>query len=202
MLSRNLSCFVSVPNPENRRVLVPGKVLELNGQAVAVEFDEALALAPGAEVLLFAEFRQKFHQQGATVVTLREGSAKPTVEFNLVGEPVNCEGRETYRVSAVAYTIPVTVGKSIGQLADVSVDGLAVISPTPLQVGQTVQVKFVFDVFHFEGTLRVQTEKKLPSGKVRYGLFAAERKGPARRSLEAISAQLQRLQLRRLSRAA
>jgi hypothetical protein len=127
----------------------------------------------------------------------------PAVELVLVGQPVNCEARGTYRVGVASQDIRLAAGKQVNcLLTDISAEGLSVITPQPLQVGTSIDVNLSVDGIYAFGPVRVQTEKKLPSGQLRYGLYAPEKKSQLRKSLETLSALLQRRQLRRMSRAA
>lgn len=222
MLSVSAQCFVLIPNTQNSRVLHPGKVLSVAGNltgAAVVQFEEDPGLAPDAEVVLCAEWKGKFHQQGArvksiappTVATAGTASAaneapasaandKLTIEFQRSGEPVNCESRGIYRVSVATQEVRITVGKQLNcLLTDVSAEGISAIVNQPLKVGSTVEINISVESIFAQGVVRVQSEKQLAGGKLRYGFHAPEKKSQLRRSLESISNLMQRRQLRRMS---
>lgn len=202
MLTPNAPCFLAVPNPENTRTLIPGKVQQVNGQNCAVVFDEKVGVPAGAEVTLYADLHGKFHQQAAKVTALLASVPNPILQFTTVGEPVSAESRGAFRVGVVSQNITLTVGKKQAILADISPDGMAIITDQPLTVGTSVDIDLKIESVFAKGSLRVQTEKKTPGGQLRYGLFAADRKGQMRKSLEALSALMQRRQLQRMARAA
>jgi len=202
MLNANVPCFISVPNPENKRVLIPGKVLQVSGEGISVQFEEPVNAAPGSEVTLFGELRGKFHQQPAKISAITSGGAKPVLQVTTTGEPVSAESRGAFRVSVVSQDLSLTVNNQPAKLADLSADGIAILSGKPLAVGTSVEIDLQIESIFAKGSLRVQTEKKTPGGQLRYGLYAAERKGPMRKSLEALTSLMQRRQLQRLARAA
>jgi hypothetical protein len=203
MLTAGSTCFLAISSPQEKRVLHPGLVQALKGNHCVVAFEEPLAFQAGEEVTLAAEWRNKLHQQGAKVVGVRASGPLPIVEFERVGEPVNCEGRSLYRVSVALQRIPCRVDEQHDcLLADVSAEGVAVITSRPLQVGALVALKLEIDDLRAEGTMRVQTEKQIRGGKLRYGLLAVETRSPLRKSLESISMMMQRRQLKRQSGAA
>lgn len=203
MLAINTPCHIAIPNPENRRVLVPGKVLELPAGRCVAAFEQPVTLPPGTETFLYAEWRGKFHQQAARVAAVRTEGPTPVLELERIGEPVNCESRGCYRVSVVSQELTVELGR-IGPclLADVSAEGVSIITPRRLQIGASVQMDLLEENVRATGSLRVQSEKELPGGKMRYGLHAPESRSMLRRSLEALSVLMQRRQLKRLAGAA
>lgn len=201
MLSLTNPAFISIPNPQNQRVLHEAVVLELDGRRVVLEI-AGLSAAPEGEVTLFAEVRGKFFQQGATVTVVRQASPLQ-IEFHTVGDPVSAEQRGSHRTSVIAMEIPVGIDKIAGcVLADVSPEGVGVICPKSLTVGTTVHVSLMCQGIHIDTPLRVQTVKILPSGKLRFGLFLADKRSPARAQLQKLAGLMQRLQLKRLSGAA
>lgn len=201
MLSLIQPVFLAIPNPQNQRILHEGKVLELDGRRVVIEFAD-LATPPQGEVLLFADVRGKFHQQGATVTVVRQ-TAPLQIEFHTVGDPVSAESRGSHRTSVIAMNIPVRIDKIAGcLLADVSPEGVGVICPKSLTIGTTVHVSLQCQGIAIDCPLRVQTVKILPSGKLRFGLYLAEKRSPARVQLQNLAGLMQRLQLKRLSGAA
>lgn len=203
MLNKVSPAFLCLPNAQNKRVLHEGKVLDLDGRRVVIEFDDTLTAGSGAEVLLFAEIRGKFFQQGATITQQRQDAEKSTIEFHTVGDPVSAEQRGSFRTTVVTWRIPVRVDKLVGcTLADISPEGFGIICPKPLTIGTTVQASFDFDGHVISGPFRVQAVKMLPNGTMRFGLFATDGKSPARGQLQRLAGHAQRLQLKRLSGAA
>ncbi len=202
MLSTNSACFVSIPNPQNKRVLIPGRVSRLEENRAFADFDESIAVQDGSELTLYAEWRGKFYQQPARLVSRSTADGATIVEIERLGEPVNCESRSIYRVSVASQGLFAIVDRQSNcVLTDISSEGVSIIARKPLEVGRAVKVMFTVEGTKIDGELRVQTEKKLANGTLRYGLYAAEKRSALRKGLETLSIQLQRLQLRRLSAA-
>ena len=206
MLGVGTTMFLLIPNASNKRVLYPGKVTESDGLQFVSEFDESITArlpAAGTEMIAYGEMRGKFYQQGATVVELRAGEAKPVIVFARSGDPVSAEQRQTFRVSVALSGIVAKVGDEHGcQVVDLSPEGFGVISSKELKLGSLINVSMALDGQAIANAARVQTAVKRPDGTYRYGLLIANRKDPARRILEQASSAMQRLQLRRLSGAA
>lgn len=203
MFKLTLPAFLAVPNQENKRVLTEGKVKSLEAGKVQIEFEQAAGLAAGTEVTLFAEQKGKFFQQAAVVTAEATENTLTTLSFDLVGDPVSAEQRGSYRTSAVTLNLPVSIDRLAGcVLADVSPEGLGVISPKPLTVGSTVEVTLHMEAFSIQDKMKVLCSKTLPSGKLRFGLYVPGKTSQSRRTLEKMAGHLQRVQLRRLSGAA
>lgn len=203
MLSRATPVHLSIPNSQNKRVLHEGRVVDLDGRRVVIEFDDAITTTDAMEVMLFAEVRGKFFQQGATVTQVRQDTPLTTIEFHTVGDPVSAEQRGSYRTSVVSWKVPMKVDRLAGcTLADISPEGVGVITSKPLTIGTTVDIAFDFDGHAIAGKFRVQSVKILPSGALRFGLHVPERRDPMRVRLQQLASHAQRVQLRRLSGAA
>ncbi len=203
MLSKSQPAFLSIPNAANKRILHEGRVSSLEGQQVTIEFEEQLAPSTGAEVMLFAEIKNKFFQQGAKIVSVTPEASKVVIVFETSGDPVSAEQRGSFRTSVVAWKVPVRVDSNVGcMLADVSPEGIGVITPKPLTVGTTVEVHLEIEGIKLSGQLRVQTAKILPNGKLRFGLFVPDRRSNMRPVLQKLNSFAQRVQLKRLSGAA
>jgi len=203
MLRAGSVAFVSIPNPDNRRTLVEGKVVSVQHPVAVMELEALPGLSAGDDVTLFADVRGKFHQQAAKVAAINSETGTVQIEAHLIGEPVSAEQRGTFRVSCIALLLPVHVEKLAGCiLADVSPEGLGVITPKPLVVGSMVDASLVIDAFKVQGRFKVQTAKILPNGQMRFGLYQPDRRGDTRKTLEKLAGHLQRMQLKRLSGAA
>lgn len=197
MLTANQPCFIAIPNPQNRRVLIPGNVTNLDGDASCqVAFEEPLTVAPGEEVSLFARWQNQFHQQSAKVRAVESRAGKPLITFERVGRPVNSESRSCDRVNTGAHRIPMTVGPQTNCiLADVSVDGISAIVAQPLMVGMMVDIELLVNSVLVRGQARVQSEKTLESGRLRYGLYVTDKQ--LGKSVQTLAGLLQWQQLQR-----
>jgi hypothetical protein len=216
---------VWIPNQSTERVLIPGTVEQSlgGGSVVVARFSDLAALEPGTEVQLFAEFRRKFFQQGATVraiasadesetpsdlASTSDGAASPTVPliaFERFGDPVSAEGRGSYRVGTALAQLHAKIGdsqKSARAVVDVSPEGFAVLLPQAPTIGTNLAFEWAYAGVAVQGRARVQTVKQTRGGALRVGLLVADSKAPARKALEKISSALQRDQLKRQVRAA
>jgi hypothetical protein len=203
MFKLSLSAFLAVPNEENKRVLTEGKVRSVENGKCQIEFEQVASPGVGTEVMLFAEAKGKFFQQAAVISAEQAENGLTTVSFDLVGEAVSAEQRGSFRTSAVTLNLPVAIDRLAGcVLADVSPEGMGVITPKPLTVGSTVDVSLTLDGFNIQDKMKVLCAKTLPSGKLRFGLYVPGKTSQSRRTLEKMAGHLQRVQLRRLSGAA
>jgi hypothetical protein len=207
MLSDGLPCLILIPNEQNTRVLIPGKVLELKGSDVMVELDESVSLKGGTHTSVFAEWLGRFFQQGITisaddVITSAESAVSTIIRFKRVGEPISAESRGSYRVGVAAQELYALVDEQRCHVVDISPEGCAVICAQPLTVGDVVNVSLSCEGVQIVGTMKVQTVKELRNGTLRFGLFAPDKKSKTRSSLQKLSALMQRMQLQRFAGAA
>ena len=203
MLATNAAAFLAVPNEQNSRVLIEAKVILLDGTRCVLQFEQLPAVTAETDVTLYAEIRGKFFQQAARITTIPTVESPTQVEFVTVGDPVSAEQRGSFRTTTVMLGLPVAIDKIVGCfLADVSPEGVGVITPKPLVIGTMVDVSVEVDGMKIEGKMKVQSAKILPSGKMRFGLFVVDKRSDARRTLQKIAGHAQRMQLKRLSGAA
>lgn len=203
MLQTNAAAFLAVPNEQNNRVLIEAKVVLIDGPRCVLQFEQLPAVAAEADVSLYAEIRGKFFQQAARVTAVPTVESPMQVEFITVGDAVSAEQRGSFRTTTVMLGLAVKIDKIVGcVLADVSPEGVGVITPKPLVIGTMVDVGLEIEGLKVEGKMKVQSAKILPSGKLRFGLFVPDKRADARRTLEKIAGTTQRMQLKRLSGAA
>ena len=203
MLTTNAAAFLAVPNERNSRVLIEGKVILIDGSRCVIQFDGLPAVAVEADVSLYAEIRGKFFQQAARVTAAPTAESPLQIEFSTIGDAVSAEQRGSFRTTTVMLGLPVKIDRIAGCiLADVSPEGVGVLTPKPLVIGTMVDVALEIEGMSVAGKMKVQSAKILPSGKMRFGLFVVDKRSEARRTLEKIAGQTQRMQLRRLSGAA
>ena len=194
--------FLRIPADTTERVLHQGKVLEATPDNLVAEFVDPLGLAPGADVTLYAEVRGKFFQQGATIVAVQQETPFPILAFKKVGQPSSAESRGSFRVSSAATQILASIaGQLKCPIVDISPEGFAAITRCELPLGASVQIAFEFEGVSCSGPARVQTLRTLPNGTRRYGFLAVDA-ATMRATLGQITANVQRSQLRRLSRTA
>jgi hypothetical protein len=202
MLSVGNAMYLLIPSPSKRRVLHPGKVIESDATSFVAEFEETIAPPVDGDVNAYCEVRGKFFQQGAVVVEIR--TSKPCViVFRRSGESVSAENRQTYRVSLVTAEFVVDVDKESGcQVVDISPEGFAAIISRKLNLGSLVKIKLNGEGQTFEASARVQTVQERGGGKFRYGFLVPQDNAAARKKMQQISMETQRLQLKRLRGAA
>jgi hypothetical protein len=207
MLSDGLPCLILIPNQQNKRLLVPGKVLELRGGEVTVELDEPICLLGGTQSNVFAEWLGRFFQQGITIVAedvinIAETAASTIIRFTRIGEPVSAESRGSYRVSIAAQEIEAQVDEQRCHVVDLSPEGCAVICRQSLTIGDAVDVSFSHEGIEVAGTMKVQTIKQLRNGTQRFGLFVSDKKSKIRTALQKLTVIMQRQQLQHFAGAA
>jgi hypothetical protein len=202
LLNTGSPVFLLIPSPAQKRILHRGEVIESDGISFVARFDNPIAAAVGSDVNALSEINGKFFQQGAVVTALRPDSGNVIV-FRRNGEAISAETRQTYRVSVVTAGFNAKVGKVDScPLIDISAEGFAVIVPDRLDLGSVVSIKLMCDGRCVETPARVQTVKELDGGKFRYGFLVPRDNVSARTAIQKISAEMQRLQLKRLRGAA
>ncbi|HMB96090.1 MAG TPA: PilZ domain-containing protein [Tepidisphaeraceae bacterium] len=206
MLSIGLQCLILLPNEQNKRLLIPAKVLDIYGDDAVVELEEPVVLKPGTQSNVFAEWLGRFFQQGITIVADDDANSEQAscmVRFTSFGEPVSAESRGSYRVSIAAQRVYARIGlQERCHVVDVSAEGFAVVCKRPLTVGEMVEVSLSHEGVHIAAAMKVQGVNELSNGTLRFGLFAPEKKSPARAGLQKLSLIMQRQQLKRFAGAA
>lgn len=184
-----------------------GKVVEAQESMYTAEFEEDVpGTEVGQEVFVYYHHHRAFMQQPIRIeaFTLAQGEQKPTVTFELSGEPISAEDRQCYRVSTVVADMTVRLADEPEcPLLDVSVAGFAVLATTLHGIGETVVATLRFEGEEYAGRARIQSVREMEGGSVRYGLNGlrkSEGGGELLRGMEVISAAVQRQQLRRLAR--
>lgn len=198
MLRNGFAMYLWIPSESTERILHPGKVKELDQETFVAEFEEVINVEAGADVSIFAEVRDKFFQQSANVVLIRQTDPNPVIAFKKIGEPVNAESRSSFRVSTVTAGMLAKIDKEMRcHVVDISPEGFGAISDIDQKPGTIVSVFMVHEGQTLAGKARVQTARQRIDGKFRCGFFVLE---PAmRRTLEKMYSIAQRAQLRRLA---
>ncbi|MGA2583592.1 MAG: PilZ domain-containing protein [Tepidisphaeraceae bacterium] len=202
MLAVGKSMFLLIPSPSKTKFLHPGKVIESDCTRFAAEFEDAIAPEVGSDVNAFCEVNGQFYQQGAIVREIRAG-LPVVIAFGRNGEVVSAENRQTYRVNVAASDISAAVGReSACAVLDVSPEGFAAVTSKKVSLGSIVPIKLHGEGHALEAPARVQTMRERPDGKFRYGFLVPRNNVLARKSLQQLSAAMQRLQLKRIRGAA
>lgn len=108
------------------------------------------------------------------------------------------ERRSVFRVRLVGALLEVELDGVPGcAVLDASSEGLGVITSTPFQVGEEVDVVISHEGNTYVGIAQIRNAQILPSGKTRYGLATGQGEENLRRGLRHIAVTAQRDQLRR-----
>jgi hypothetical protein len=202
MLAVGNAMFLLIPSPSKTRFLHPGKVIESDCTSFTAEFENAVAPEIGSDVNAFCEVNGQFYQQGAIVREIRPG-VMVVIAFSRSGEVVSAENRQTFRVNVAAADIQAAVGReSACTVVDVSPEGFAAVTSKKVDVGSIVPIKLHGEGHALEAPARVQTMRQRPDGKFRYGFLVPRNNVLARKSLQQLSATMQRLHLKRIRGAA
>ena len=202
MLSVGNAVFLLIPSKSKKRILYPGQVIESDPIRFTGKFEDPITPAVDSDVNAFCEVNGKFFQQGAVVTEILP-IAGNVIAFRRNGEPVSAESRQTYRVSVVSEGFIAKVDKlPASSVVDISPEGFASIVDDRLNLGSVVKIKLDCDGQVIQSPARVQAVKDLPSGQFRYGFLIPRSNIATRNALQKISADMQRLQLKRLRGAA
>jgi hypothetical protein len=202
MLAKGQDMFLLIPSPSKKKYLHTGKVIESNSTSFTAIFEDGIAPEVGSDVIAFCEVNKRFCQQGAIVREIRS-EPEPAIVFDRSGEVVSAESRESYRVSTAATPMTASVGPETNcPVLDVSNEGFAAVTAKKLTLGSVVPIKLRSEGQTFEATARVQTLRERPDGKFRCGFLVPQSETAARKSLQQLTALMQREQLKRIRGAA
>lgn len=203
MLTANSSCYLTFFQNGGTRVLSPGKVLETYDNTATVQFPHNVDLKAGGKTTLFANWRGKFHSQNVSITKLNNDGGRSVINIETTGDPKPAGDDETFRISTLSQDIRLTIDKQINcQLADIGEEGLSVVTQQPLAQGSQVSINLTIDGLYAQGALTVIGQEKLPNGTTAFTLEVTDKKSNLRKSLDSLSATLQRKQLRKLTAAA
>lgn len=199
--------FMNVPGESSRRILHPTTVTQINGADgyTVLPEDQSLSIEVDHEYLLFYERRRRFMQQPAKVEALMESESGTVVALKTIGEPIDAESRQCYRVCTIFSDLYAAFdGEDNCSLRDVSVTGFAVTSSRDnrLEVGRVVDARLQHEGKVYSGKASVQSIARTPDGLTRYGVNCVkDGNGPATltRGVQQISMAIQRQQLSRLA---
>ena len=198
MLAVGNAVHLLIPSTSKKRILYPGQVIESDPIRFVAKFEDPIAPPVDSDVNAFCEVNGKFFQQGAVVTEIRPGQEN-VIAFRRNGEPVSAESRQTYRVTVVSEGFTVRLDKLRGcSVVDISPEGFAAVVTDRLNLGSVMKIKLNCDDKTVESSARVQSVKDLPNGQFRHGLLVPRGNISARNELQKISADMQRLQLKRL----
>lgn len=196
--------YVQVPDVTPRRVLHPCQVVDGDSAEIVIEATEPLQLVVDGTALVYYDERQQFVQQAARVVSIEPMSDHEDdglrITLERLGEPVNAEQRQVYRVSCINVPITASLGQESGcAVVDISATGFGAYSAKPHKVGTTLPAKLHWDDTVQSGTVVIVSARSMDDGRYRYGMRCVDtQEAGLKRSLVRISLSVQREQMRRV----
>ncbi|HAI14108.1 MAG TPA: hypothetical protein DCM28_20550 [Phycisphaerales bacterium] len=212
MLTQGDLIYIQKPTQGQQRVLIPLDIVALEQGQIIIETSQVFDWLPeDGQVLVYYDRRRDFLKQSAKYEVVIHEEDEDQVDgvmrlsIELLGEPVDAESRQTFRVSTVISGRTAHFAEE-GEvsLVDVSASGYAVIASGKHNVGEIIKTTLNHDGRQFTGTACVQSVCELDTKRTRYGMFCVDKRQPGNnlnQGLLTISMAVQREQLRRLSRA-
>ena len=199
MLAVGNAVHLLIPSTSKKRILYPGQVIESDPIRFVAKFEDPIAPPVDSDVNAFCEVNGKFFQQGAVVTRNPPRCRKcdrlsPQRRTRFRREPPNLSRHRRQR----GIHRQGSTSSAASSVVDISPEGFASIVDRSAQsrIGHEDQTGLRWpDV---ESPARVQSVKELPSGQFRYGLLVPRSNISTRNALQKISADMQRLQLKRL----
>jgi hypothetical protein len=196
--------FLQRSGPSQSQILHPATVTGTTDDGYDGTTCEGIELGVGDEIVVFYKLDRSFVKQPARIEAMSEGEEQPTFRFNMLGEPVSAERRQSYRVSTVMTDLKVDFGdEKACPLLDVSAVGFSVMSSVDYGVGKSVRASISFDDERYTGEVFIQGMRELDKDRIRYGVYCLDEghSGVALKAgLQRLSMYVQRKQLRRLAR--
>ena len=206
MLRVGREIFIQIPSTSSDRELHRGETVEVLGERVAVELDEAeLALRAGLGIFLYYDEARRLMQQAATIAEV--GAQKHeelglSVTLQTRGEPIPAERRQYPRVACSGAGVTARIDdENDCPVHDVSVSGIGLIAKRSLAVATQVETVLRYRGMECRGRACIQNLRMLAPGQIRYGLRALDPSGEAgfRDGLQEITMAVQRDQVSRLA---
>ncbi|MHC4992719.1 MAG: PilZ domain-containing protein [Planctomycetota bacterium] len=197
MIQTGTRIFLQRPEEMESRTLHP---VTVEGSSVALTVRLAsgeIEITPGEDLMVYFDRGVEFMKQPARAAAAASDDEGQVISLQLEGEPVSAESRQCYRVSTVLSNLTAVIGDETCMLTDVSVQGCSVVSSAEYVLGQPLAIEVRFEGRQISGQTRVQSIKRLPDDRTRYGLLCTETKGELGRGLMDIAMKIQRQQLRR-----
>ena len=196
--------FLQLPDEDGRRVLHPTRVTEhTDAGLVLVTGAVEEGLEEGATRTAYFKVDGRFVKQPATLRSVAHEVELDgfflTVE--LLGEPVDAEARQAFRVSCVGCAITATLGHETDcMVIDTSATGFGVYATQLLGFGDLVDVELHHGGETVRGRCSVQSIRRVGGDTVRYGMVAVDGDGDRGlvKALPRVNAKLQREQMRRV----
>jgi hypothetical protein len=183
--------------------MFPGRAREVDELSAVIELVDRMLLKAGEACSLFAHAPQGpgFIRQPSTTQAMLSYTPHTVVRCRLDGDPKPADQRETFRLCVAAKRVNVRVGKLEGcEVTDISIGGLAVITPKALERGDTLLVELALEGRSHTGEAMVRSCVEVSPGRYRCGLSCgngAKASGELRRGMQSLFMTAQRDQLRR-----
>lgn len=210
MLQTDKELFVCFAGGTGVRVLHHAKVTERADDLITIRFTDpdGVPTERPEHLTLFFDGPKEFMQQPAQAVMFESvedpGSEAMLASVHLMGQPVSAESRKCYRVGTMLADYTANFGR-LGEckLVDVSAVGVGFLSEQRLALGDQLEIEIKLGAKATQGLGYIQSVKRVAIG-YRYGLLCIEDKSKngLSKTLQQLTMDAQRTQLRRLSGAA
>ncbi len=203
-LDSTTTIYIQLPDVTPHRVLHPCTVKEEEGTRWTVETSEVLSsLEVDATLLVYYDERQTFVQQAARVRAIEPADEGLVIELERLGEAVNAEQRQVYRVSCLTVPIVATMNNETDcEVVDISATGFGVHCASRFHTGSAVTAQLHWEGETFRGPVIVVSVRQISDGQHRYGVRCVDSGDglgtTLRKSLTRISLAVQREQMRRI----
>ncbi|HEY0007977.1 MAG TPA: hypothetical protein VGB55_04565 [Tepidisphaeraceae bacterium] len=148
-------------------------------------FPASIPHVVGDDTKVFAQVKDRFTQQPATVRTIR-GDAEVVVTFDLLGPAASAERRSAFRACVRDRGVRVNInGENDFELADISPEGVGVLTKTTLELGANVTAAFEVAGTQITSDFVVHSMKQT-AGRARFGLKLPVRSGEISRRLRSV----------------
>ena len=198
--------YLQIADESEERILYPATVQEWNENEYTAGLQkDDLALEAGQEVLVYYEIEREFMKQGARIELDSKTDSTPAFRFELTGEPVSAERRQSYRVSTVMAEVSATFeAEENCPVHDVSATGFAVVASKRYRTATVVDATVRYAGIAVSGKGRIESVRELQPNLIRFGVHCISDKetgGTLQAGLQKIWTSVQRQHLRRLKRA-
>lgn len=208
MIRSNVQAFIQLPEETSRRLLHAAHLGSFDEGVVTVQRGDVPTLDRGTELLLYYEINHKFMKHPARVLEIVEESQDDETllafKLELIGQPVSAESREWYRVVTALCGLTASIGDEREcRLVDTSVTGFALIAKPGYKIGANMPVVLRYEGATFSGNACLQSVRPLDAKRTRYGFSRTDSAtSELANGLRTISLEVERMQLKRRSRAA
>ena len=195
--------YFQIPDESEERILYPATVQEWNENSYTAGLNENdPALEAGQEVLIYYEIEHELVKQGARIELVSKMDSTIVFRFELTGDSVSAERRQSYRVSTVMAEVSATFGAEENcPVLDVSATGFAVVASRRYRTATVVDAAVYYAGITSCGKGRIESIRELEPGRIRFGVHCISDKetgGTLQAGLQNIYASVQLQHLLRL----